>query len=560
MAELDLPLDLDLIPDAPTRAAVVALLNLVERLHAENLALRLEVQQLKDEIARLKGEQGKPAFPAPRTPKPAPSPPQNYSSEPERRTPKPWKKRPKLDRIVIHRSHPLALDPASLPPDARFLRYEPVVVQDLVLRPENTCFLKAVFYSPSRRTTYRAALPPGYTGQYGPGVRTLALVLAYEGQMTHPGIHTLFTDVGLVISEGQVCALLTRGHEGFHEEASRVALAGLSSSRWQHLDQTPTGVGGKEWACHVFGNPLYTAYRTLPKKERLCVLDALRAGKPRAFRIDAVALGYLEAVGVSPKVRRQVAALPTPPAAEGAWDEATFRALLAAQRPRAGPRVQQRVLEAGLLAATVADPELPGIDTLVCDDAPQLAGVTPHVMLCWVHEGRHYKKLCPYLALHREAVEQFRKRFWEYYRELAAYREQPSAAEAARLRQAFDTLFGTRTGYELLDERIRLTREKKEDLLRVLEHPELPLTNNPAELGARGRVRKRDVSFGARSEAGVRAWDTFQTLCATAKKLGISFYGWVHDRVSETTAMPSLAEVIEERAGQLKLDASWDVA
>ncbi len=155
---------------------------------------------------------------------------------------------------------------------------------------------------------------------------------------------------------------------------------------------------------------------------------------------------------------------------------------------------------------------------------------------------------------------QFRKRFWEYYRELAAYREQPSAALAARLREAFDTLFETQTGYELLDERIRLTREKKEDLLRVLEHPELPLTNNPAELGARGRVRKREVSFGARGAAGVRAWDTFQTLCATARKLGISFYGWVHDRMSEGQEMPELSAVIEERAGPLKLSASWDVA
>jgi hypothetical protein len=102
--------------------------------------------------------------------------------------------------------------------------------------------------------------------------------------MTHPGLHTLFSDVGLAISEGDVCALLTLGHDRFHDEASRVALAGLRSSPWQHLDQTPTGVKGKEWACHVLANPLYTAYRTLQKKERLCVLDALRAGKPRAFR------------------------------------------------------------------------------------------------------------------------------------------------------------------------------------------------------------------------------------------------------------------------------------
>ena len=41
----------------------------------------------------------------------------------------------------------------------------------------------------------------------------------------------------------------------------------------------------------------------------------------------------------------------------------------------------------------------------------------------------------------------------------------------------------------------------------MLRHPELPLHNNPAELAARRRVRKRDVSFGPRSPTGAAAWD-----------------------------------------------------
>jgi hypothetical protein len=83
------------------------------------------------------------------------------------------------------------------------------------------------------------------------------------------------------------------------------------------------------------------------------------------------------------------------------------------------------------------------------------------------------------------------------------------------------------------------------------------LHNIAAELAARRRVRKRDVSFGPRSEAGRRAWDTLQTLSETARKVGVSFYHWLWDRVSETNAMPSLAEVIEERATSLNLGGSW---
>ncbi len=81
----------------------------------------------------------------------------------------------------------------------------------------------------------------------------------------------------------------------------------------------------------------------------------------------------------------------------------------------------------------------------------------------------------------------------------------------------------------------------------MLEYPEIPLHNNPAELGARRRVRKRDISFGPRTQDGLAAWDTFMTLVATAKKLGVSFYAYVFDRVAEVHALPSLDEIIQQQ-------------
>ena len=122
---------------------------------------------------------------------------------------------------------------------------------------------------------------------------------------------------------------------------------------------------------------------------------------------------------------------------------------------------------------------------------------------------------------------------------------------------AFDALFGTQTGWEMLDARIALTRAKKPALLAVLQHPELPLHNNPAELGVRRRVRKRDVSFGPRTATGTRAWDTFQTLAATAAKLGVSFYQYLQDRMSGAERLPSLAARIADRAQGLNLGQSW---
>jgi len=91
----------------------------------------------------------------------------------------------------------------------------------------------------------------------------------------------------------------------------------------------------------------------------------------------------------------------------------------------------------------------------------------------------------------------------------------------------------------------------------VLAHPELPLHNNVAKLAVRQRVRKRDVSFGPRTQAGVRAWDTFATLAATNKKLGVSFYHYILDRISATNQIPPLADLVTKAAKDLHLDWSF---
>jgi len=91
----------------------------------------------------------------------------------------------------------------------------------------------------------------------------------------------------------------------------------------------------------------------------------------------------------------------------------------------------------------------------------------------------------------------------------------------------------------------------------VLSHPEILLHNNPAELGARQRVRKRDVSLQARTPDGIGAWDTFQTLVSTATKLGVNIYQYFHDRLAQTNLLPSFALLIQERSAAVHLAASW---
>jgi len=83
------------------------------------------------------------------------------------------------------------------------------------------------------------------------------------------------------------------------------------------------------------------------------------------------------------------------------------------------------------------------------------------------------------------------------------------------------------------------------------------LANKP--LAARQRVRKRDVSFGPRTQEGVRAWDTFMTLAETTKKLNVSFYEYIQDRIRQTYQIPPLASLIQKTAQELKLGLYWAV-
>lgn len=558
MAERPVPgalaaLDLATIEDVGAREALRALSNLVEELVAEVQALRAELAQVKDENARLKGGQGRPQI----RPGKSAGGSTDYSSEQERRmAPKTWQKRGKQDRLRIDRTERVVVDPSMLPADAELKGYETVVVQDLALRTDTIAFEVAVWYSPSERRSYRARRPAGYEGTFGPHLRTLVLTLAYGGGMSERKILELVQSTGIVISAGTVSSLLTGGRTAFEAEAREVLKAGLASTPYQHLDDTSTRVDGEGQYCQIVCNPLYTAYQTTPKKDRRTIIEGLRGGlsggRPRTYRFDREADRHLVFLGLSAAARAKLTAIPR----ELTLDEATLTALLDGPARGLGPKQQEQVREALALAAYLADPDWPVVRTLVCDDAPQFRAITEELALCWIHEGRHFKKLTPYLPQHQAALATVLTQFWGYYRELLAYRELPTTAERIRLDARFDTLFRTVTGYQALDQRLALTLDKKPELLLVLEHPELPLHNNPAELGARQRVRKRDVSFGPRSPAGSAAWDIFMTLAATTRKLGVDFGNYLRDRFTHAGQIPPLADLITARAAHLSLAPS----
>jgi len=521
---------------AGARQAIVALLNLVETMKQENQELRAEVQRLRDEISRLKGEQGKPAIKADKA--------KDHSSEQERHKPQDWHKGSKRDRIIINREQKLYVDKRELPDDAQFKGYEETVVQDILLTTDNVRFVKEKYYSPAQQRTYTAPLPAGYAGEFGPGVRALVLTLYYAANMTEPKIEELLGHIGISISAGQVSNLLIKDQGDWHQEKEAVWRAGLASSNWQHIDDTSTRVNGENQHCHVVCNPWYSAYFTLPGKDRLTLIQLLQGGPTVDLLLNEQTPAWLDSFNTPLWAQRLISTWPQ----NQRLTHTELVTLLARDVASLNDQQQARILEAAALTAYHNQNDIPLLATLVSDDAPQFQYITQYQALCWIHEARHYKKLTPFVDHHRQLLKDFQKQFWAFYQQLQSYQEHPSRAEADRLRAEFDTIFSTTTGYAALDQRSAKTLAKKDRLLTVLDQPQLPLHNNPAELAARQRVRKRDISFGPRTSDGAAAWDTFMTLSETAKKLGVNFYAYIQDRISQAHCMPSLAEIIQQRS------------
>ena len=544
------------IADEQLAEEVKLLYQVIEQLNGDNERLRVENQRLRDALAVLKGEQGKPNIKGNKKTEQTEQD-GDISSEKERKSRKPPeepKSKAKKHKIKIDRTQLCPVDKNTLPEDAIFKGYQDVVVQEVIIKTDNVEYKREVYYSPSQKKTYLGELPPEIEGEFGPGVKTLIYTQKHVSNMSEPKIEEFLETVGIHISPATISRTLTKNNEPFHQEKADIVEAGLASTRYQQIDDTSARVRGENHYMQVVNNHYYSAFFTRPHKDRLSVLDILRGGQSRSYLFNEEAFVLLEGFRLSKKLRTQLREL----VPNKAFDEEQMASLLKQvyPKPEQGKNNRRRIREAGAIAAYRQQTDYPVVKILLSDDAPQYKHLTQYQALCWVHDGRHYKKLNPAVPWHQELLEEFRGKYWDYYHKLEEYKENPSQDEAGKLATEFDELFATETGYPALDERIAKSRTKKEYLLMVLNYPELPLHNNGSELEARVQARKRDVSLHTMTADGTQANDTFLTIVRTAKKLDVNPYEYIYDRVSKRYHLTALADLIKGRH-QFNTDFSY---
>jgi hypothetical protein len=490
-----------------------------------------EIKVLRDEIHKLKGTTRRPKIEPSRLLQPEPKP-----EGPDEKRPG-SAKRSKTAQLPIHRAVLLRID--GLPDGTRVEGYRDYTVQDLKIEAENTCYRRTAYRLPDG-TLRVATLPGDVRGHFGARLRQFILYQVHQLHASHARLREQLVELGIDISAGELNEILLTGHDALHAEKDALLPAAREVSGVLHMDDTSARHRGRNAVCTHIGNEWFASFQTTDSKSRLNFLQLLCQPEER-YSLNEEMRTCLEVLDAPRKLQWKFAALA----------DAAFRGREAFGQQLRRWRIKKAhralVCEAALLGTLLTEKWYADLG-FVSDDAPQFKLLGFVNGLCWIHAERKVSRLIPLTAKQQQAVDSVRDQIWKFYERLKAYRAAPSAAERTRLDADFGRIFQQRTGYVALDDALDLLFAKRDGLLAVLEHPHLPLHNNLSERDIREYARLRKVSGGTRSNLGRRCRDTFLSLKKTCRKLGISFWQFLKDRLAGTNAIPPLSNLIRDAA------------
>jgi hypothetical protein len=518
------------IPDAELTPLVWQLLEIIHLQYERILQLEERVHHLEDEIARLKGLKTRPRI-APSILERPPRPPH----DPKAKRPG-SAKRSKTAELTITTEELVPL--LDKPFGSTFKGYEDFIVQDLALKPRVIRYRRERWLTPDGQNLVAplpASVVPG--SHYGPDLICFVLHQYHHQHVTQPLLLEQLHQLGIEISAGELCRILTEGKEAFHQEKDELLPAALAVSTYVEVDDTGARHQGHNGACTQIGNELFAFFASTDSKSRLNFLEILR--RPYTdYVINETAVAYWQRQKLPAAVMDQLGRGPDAFADSVAW-QSRLRELGITQ-----PRLTRVASEGALLGSLIAHGVSPEL-TVLSDGAGQY-DVLMHAA-CWIHAERPLARLIPYSEQHRTAIAKVREQIWELYQDLKGYRQRPEPQQRRDLQARFDAMCGQRTGFPSIDEVLKGMNAHRAALLRVLERPQVPLHTNLSERHLRDYVKKRKISGSTRSELGRQARDTFASLKKTCRELKVNFWAYLQDRVRGAGQVPRLSELIRHK-------------
>jgi len=496
--------------------------------------LKEQVQGLKDEIARLKGQKPKPNI--------KPSTLEKGTKEPNKTVKDNGKrpgsdKRSKTQELEVHET--INVPPEIIPEGSQFKGYKDYTIQDIVLKAHNTKYQLEVWKTPDGQVLIGKPPEGVSVGHFGSTLVSFILYQYYHAHVTQPLIWEQLTEFGVDISTGQVNRIITENKEQFHREKDDILKVGLEVSLYLNTDDTGARHKGKNGYCTHIGNAWFAWFESTNSKSRINFLQLLRGGYVD-YVLNVDALAYMKANKLPEGPYSQLFAL-----GECAYaNEAQWIAGISALGITNARHV--RIATEGALLGSVIHHGINPDAVILSDDAGQF-NVLQHA-LCWIHAERLINKLVGFNDEQRAALDAKRTEIWNFYVELKAYKLAPTAEKKAELDSRFDTIFTEKTCFISLNNALERLHKNKAELLLVLDRPDIPLHNNESERDIREYVKKRKISGSTRSTLGRQCRDTFASLKKTCRKLGISFWQYLKDRISGSHTIQPLPELIRQRA------------
>lgn len=428
------------------------------------------------------------------------------------------------------------ISPDTIPEGSVRHGRESYIVQELEFKAKTVRYLLEQWLTPEGQTISGRAPDNLHGHHFGPQLQAFVLMQHHGCAVTQPQLLELLWDAGVSISAGQLSNLLTKEHDIFHAEKDELLATGIRCSHYLQTDDTGARHKGQNGYCTVIVNDLFTWFGSTGSKSRENFLSLLH--KPwKVYVLNQDSLDYLKQHGFPEKWQKTLAQYHDVHfLGQKSWDG--FLDDLGLN----GPRLRKRASEAMLYGSLMHH----GFNqnTVTFSDGARQFNVYSHAQ-CWLHAARPLEKVIPVNRQQVNAQYWCLKWFWDIYRNLKAFKEEPSEIKADAIRQGFVALTQTQTGCTDLQEALGSLMVIKEELLRVLDDPTLPLHNNLSESQIREHVKRRKVSGGTRSEAGRQSRDTFASLKKTCRQHGISFWAYLTDRLTGTGSIPRLANIIE---------------
>jgi hypothetical protein len=345
-------------------------------------------------------------------------------------------------------------------------------------------------------------------------------------------------EIGIDISAGQLNNLLIEEKDRFHQEKGRILSVGLELSAYINVDDTGARHQGKNGYCTHIGNESFSWFESTGSKSRINFLKLMRAGHTD-FAINMDAVCYMQTNKLPQKALQAINDnMGTIYANDSQWDDFLVQNGIVKDR-------HVQIATEGALIGSIIEHGISKHLVILSDDAGQF-NVLLHA-LCWIHANRAIDKIIPFTDQAKEDLDSAKDQIWQLYEGLKAYKQNPEMSDKKRLNDMFDDIFTQTTVSATLNNALKRIYNNKSELLLVLERPDIPLHNNSAENAIREYVKKRKICGSTRSESGRQCRDTFTSLKKTCRKLGVSFWQYLKDRIENIGLVPDLPDLIRQQ-------------